>query len=117
VVLLTAQASGFQNGLYTVTTAGTTGVSTVLTRHVDMNNTAEFAGAFVPVGNTGSAHPNSLWLANPSGTVTVGTTSIPFTELNRATDLVAGHRHHDQRQHGRHRQHRGHTHRLANFNQ
>jgi hypothetical protein len=90
VVLLTAQASGFQNGLYTVTTAGTTGVSTVLTRHADMNNTAEFAGAFVPVGNTGSAHPNSLWLANPSGTVTVGTTSIPFTELNRATDLAQG---------------------------
>jgi hypothetical protein len=90
LVLLTAQASAFQNGLYTVTTAGTTGVSTVLTRHPDMDQAAEFSGAFVPVGSTGTSNPNSLWLANPSGTVTVGTTSIPFTELNRATDLAAG---------------------------
>jgi hypothetical protein len=90
LVLLTAQASAFQNGLYTVTTAGTTGVSTVLTRQTDMDVAASFAGAFVPVGSTGSSYPNSLWLANPSGTVTVGTTSIPFTQLNGATDITAG---------------------------
>jgi len=90
VVLLVAQASSFQNGLYTVTTAGSTGVSTVLTRHVDMDTAGEFSGAFVPVKNIGASNPNSLWLGNPSGTVTVGTTSIPFTELNRATDLSQG---------------------------
>lgn len=90
LVLLTAQASAFQNGLYTVTTAGTTGVSTVLTRHTDMDKAAEFSGALVPVGSTGTSNANSLWLANPSGTVTVGTTSIPFTELNKAADLIAG---------------------------
>jgi hypothetical protein len=90
LVLLTAQASAFQNGLYTVTTAGTTGVSTVLTRHVDMDSAAEFSGALIPVGSTGTAQGNSLWLANPSGTVTVGTTSIPLSELNKATDLAAG---------------------------
>lgn len=90
LVLVTAQASAFQNGLYTVTTAGTTGVSTVLTRHADMDQAAEFSGALVPVGSTGTSNGNSLWLANPSGTVTVGTTSIPFTELNKAADLTAG---------------------------
>lgn len=90
LVLATAQASAFQNGLYAVTTAGTTGVSTVLTRHADMDQAAEFPGAMVPVGSTGTANANSLWLANPSGTVTVGTTSIPFTELNKGTDLAAG---------------------------
>lgn len=90
LVLLTAQASAFQNGLYTVTTAGATGVATVLTRHVDMDSALEFSGGFVPVGSTGTTNPNSLWLANPSTPVTVGTTSIPFTELNRATDLSQG---------------------------
>lgn len=90
LVLAVAQASAFQNGLYAVTTAGTTGVATVLTRHADMNAAAEFAGAFVPVGSKGTANPNSLWLANPSGAVTVGTTSIPWTELNRAADLSQG---------------------------
>ena len=90
LVLVTAQASAFQNGLYVVTTAGSGGVSTVLTRHVDMDQAAEFSGAFVPVGSVGTSNGNSLWLANPSGAVTVGTTSIPFTELNKATDLAAG---------------------------
>lgn len=90
LVLVTAQASAFQNGLYTVTTAGTGGVSTVLTRHADMDQAAEFPGAMVPAGSTGTVNANSLWLANPSGTVTVGTTNIPFTELNKGTDLAAG---------------------------
>jgi hypothetical protein len=90
LVLVMNQASAFQNGLYVVTTAGTTGVSTVLTRHTDMDQAAEFSGAFVPVGNTGTTNANSLWLANPSGAVTVGTTSIPFTQLNGATDLIPG---------------------------
>lgn len=90
LVLLTAQASAFQNGLYTVTTAGTTGVSTVLTRHADMDQAAEFPGAFIPVSSTGTSEGNTLWLANPSGTVTVGTTSIPLTQLNSATSLTAG---------------------------
>lgn len=90
LVLLTAQASPFQNGLYVVTTPGAGGISTVLTRHVDMDQAAEFPGAFVPVSNVGTNNGNSLWLANPSGAVTVGTTAIPFTQLNGATDLLAG---------------------------
>jgi hypothetical protein len=89
VILVKDQASGFQNGLYTVTTAGTAGVQAVLTRASDMDLAAEFAGAFIPVKN-GTANAGSLWLANPVGAVTVGTTSIPFTELNKAADLVAG---------------------------
>lgn len=90
LVLATAQASAFQNGLYVVTTAGASGIATVLTRHTDMDQAAEFSGAFVAVGSKGASNLNSLWLANPSGAVTVGTTSIPFTELNRATDLTQG---------------------------
>lgn len=90
VVLLKDQAFAFQNGLYTVTTPGAIGVATIFTRHVDMDQASEFSGAFVPVGSAGAINGNSLWLANPSGTVVVGTTNIPFTELNKATDLVGG---------------------------
>lgn len=89
-VLVTAQASGFQNGLYSVTTAGAVGIATVLTRHTSMDTSTEIPGAFIPVSNIGTAHPNSLWLANPSGTVTMGTTAIPFQEINRAADLSQG---------------------------
>lgn len=90
VILVMNEATASHNGLYVVTQAGDGTHPYILTRHVDMDQAAEFSGAFVPVGSAGSTNPNSLWLANPSGTVTVGTTSIPFTELNRATDLAAG---------------------------
>lgn len=88
LVLVKNQASAFQNGLYTLTTLGTGGVAYILTRHVDMDSTTEFQGAFIPVESFGTANANTLWLANTgSGAVTVGTTSIPFTQLNGATAL------------------------------
>jgi hypothetical protein len=40
------------NGLYTVTTVGSGAVAWVLTRHPDMDSTAEFQGAFIAVGNS-----------------------------------------------------------------
>jgi|GEM_PF-3083857 len=89
-VLVKNEATSANNGLYCVTTAGATGVALVLTRATDMDQPAEFSGAFLPVGNVGTTNANSLWLCNPSGTVTVGTTAIPFTQLNGATDLIAG---------------------------
>lgn len=90
LILVKNESSSANNGLYLCTTAGATGVAYVLTRSVEMDVAADFPGAFVPVGNVGTANANSLWLANPSGTVTVGTTAIPFTQLNGATQLTAG---------------------------
>jgi hypothetical protein len=90
VILVKNEATAANNGLYTVTAAGGASAAYVLTRHIDMQTASEFAGAFVPVGNAGTTNANSLWLANPSGAITVGTTSIPFTQLNGATDLIAG---------------------------
>jgi len=90
IVLVKNQAAGAQNGLYIVTQVGDATHPFILTRHVDMDTAAEFAGAFVPVGAGGATNANTLWLANPSGTVTVGSTAIPFTQLNSATSYVNG---------------------------
>ena len=89
-ILVKNQASGFQNGLYTVTQAGSGALPFILTRHTDMDLAAEYSGAFIPVGSAGSTNANTLWLANPTTPVTVGTTSIPFTQLNGATSITAG---------------------------
>jgi len=86
VVLVTGQASAVQNGLYTVTVAGTTGVSTVLTRHTAMNAPADFPAALVPVGGTGTTYGNTLWLCTVTGTPTVGTTNMTFVSV---TAIVA----------------------------
>jgi len=90
IVLVKNEAAAANNGLYTCTTAGASGVAYVLTRHVDMNIAGEMSGAFIPVGNIGPINANSLWLANPTTPVTVGTTAIPFTQLNAATTITAG---------------------------
>jgi fibronectin-binding autotransporter adhesin len=89
-VLVKNEATAANNGLYIATTAGAIGVAAILTRATDMNVAADFSGALVPVGATGTANANSLWLCNPSTPVTVGTTAIPFTQLNGATDLIPG---------------------------
>jgi hypothetical protein len=91
IVLVKNEAAAANNGLYTVTQVGVAGTSPyILTRHGDMNSANEFAGAFVPVGSGGAANSNTLWLANPTTPVTVGTTAIPFTQLNAATTITAG---------------------------
>jgi hypothetical protein len=89
-ILVKNEAASANNGLYVVTNAGSAGAAYVLTRSIDMDSAGEFSGGFVPVGSLGTANANSLWLCNPVGTVTVGTTAIPFTQLNKGTDLSAG---------------------------
>ena len=87
VVLVKNQASGFQNGLYVCTTAGSAGAAFVLTRSVYMDVSAEYVGAFIVVGPSGSTNNNSLWLCTNTSAPTVGTTGITFAQLNSATSL------------------------------
>lgn len=89
IVLIKNQAAAAQNGLYNVTQVGSGTLPFILTRNVDMDSSAEFPGAFVPV-EMGTVNSNTLWLSNPSTPVTVGTTTIPFVQLNGATDIIAG---------------------------
>jgi hypothetical protein len=90
LVLVMNEGAGANNGLYVVTATGNAGSPYILTRQVDMDVAADFAGAFIPVGNEGTVNANTLWLANPGPSVVVGTTVIPFTQLNSATSLSAG---------------------------
>jgi hypothetical protein len=90
VVLVKNESAQANNGLYTVTTAGTAGVAYVLTRHTSMDQAAEFTGAFVPIHSGGGTNANTNWLCNPTGAVTVGTTAITFSQMNSATSLTGG---------------------------
>ena len=78
------------NGLYTVTNIGSGSTNWILTRHTSMDTNTEYVGAFIPVDLEGTTNKNSLWLCSTTGAITVGTTNITFTQLNGATDLVAG---------------------------
>ena len=60
------------NGLYTVTTVGTGATNWVLTRHTQMDSTAEFQGAFIPVGDSSTIITNGT----QTFTVNVGSRTI-----------------------------------------
>jgi hypothetical protein len=89
-VLVKNEAAGANNGLYVVTQPGTGATPYILTRDVEMDTAAEFAGAFIPVEDAGTANANSLWLCTNTADPTVGTTAITFVQLNKGTDLAAG---------------------------
>lgn len=78
-ILLKNQSSGFQNGVYDLTVAGTTGVSPIMTRSLDYDTAADMnAGDLIPVIN-GTANGLTSWLQTATIT-TVGTDSLVFTE-------------------------------------
>jgi hypothetical protein len=87
-VLVKNEATGANNGLYKVTTAGTASVPYVLTRAVEMDASAEFTGAFVFVEN-GTVNASSGWVQTAIAP-TVGSTSISFTQFSGAGEITAG---------------------------
>lgn len=89
-VILVKDQAGSQNGIYTVTQVGSGSLPFILTRHVDMDSATEFVGYLAIKGGTLQA--GALFISNigPTTVVVVGTTSVSFTRINKATDLQAG---------------------------
>jgi hypothetical protein len=89
-ILVKNQASGFQNGLYQVTTAGAVGVQAILTRATQMDTTGEYSGQNIYVYGTGTVNANTIWQCTNIGNITVGSTAVTFVGLNKANDIIAG---------------------------
>jgi hypothetical protein len=90
-VLVDQQASGLQNGIYTLTQAGTGSVPWILTRATDFNTAASgniATGATVLVTG-GSTLANSSWSLSNTGTITVGTTALTFVQVGAANSYTA----------------------------
>ena len=81
-VLVKAQTSGAENGIYVVGAGA-------WTRSTDLNVPGEFPGAAVLVED-GTVYANSAFVSTTQGTITVGTTPITFVQFNGASGVVAG---------------------------
>jgi hypothetical protein len=86
-VLVKNEASASRNGLYVVTNAGGTS-AWVLTRDTSMDQSGEFVSALVVV-SSGGTNQNTAWCATVSGTISVGTTSIPFSQVQTQNNAGA----------------------------
>lgn len=83
VILLKDQASAFQNGIYTVTTAGAIGVAAVLTRSTDYDTAAEMKEGTATIITQGSVNASHIYVMTTNGgVVTVGTTNVAWTSLS-----------------------------------
>lgn len=86
-VLVKDETDPTHNGLYDVTQPGDSTHPYVLTRSASMNLASQFEGAVVVVGSSGIANANTIWICQPYGAVTIGTTSIQFQGFTAPKDI------------------------------
>jgi hypothetical protein len=93
-ILVKAQTTAFQNGIYTVTVVGTGSSAFVLTRATDMNASADFqvgAFAYIELGTlAGTQWAFSSTDASPPSAFIVGTNSVNFSQLTGSGTITGG---------------------------
>jgi len=88
-VLIKNQAAPAQNGIYTVTTAGSGSVAWVLTRSTDMNTWVQVPNSFTFVED-GSTQADTGWVCTSNAGGTMGTTAITWVQFSGAGTYSAG---------------------------
>ena len=89
-VLVKDQSTASQNGIYTVTTVGDGSTNWVLTRATDFDTSTKItSGAFTFV-ETGSTNADSGFVLTTDGSITVGTTSLTWSQFSGAGQITAG---------------------------
>jgi parallel beta-helix repeat protein len=88
-VLVKDESTTANNGIYTVTAAGSGAAKWSLTRASDMNLGTEVPGAFVFVEG-GTANANSGWVVQGAGPFTLGATAISWVQFTGTGEITAG---------------------------
>lgn len=89
-VLVKNQTTTFQNGIYSVTTAGALGVAGVLTRTTDANSSTEFKTGDSIFVTSGTANSNTTWAYTGIDNPTIGTTAITYAQTAGQGTVTAG---------------------------
>lgn len=89
-VLVKNQTTTFQNGIYSVTTAGAIGVAGVLTRATDSNTSAEFKTGDSNFVTSGTVNSNTTWAYTGIDSPTLGTTAITYAQTAGQGTVTAG---------------------------
>ncbi len=89
-VLVWNQTAALQNGLYTVTNVGSATVAWTLTRATDANTSALVLKGMYCFVSEGSANRNKGFALITSGTITLNSTPLTFTQVSAAGQLIGG---------------------------
>jgi hypothetical protein len=83
-ILIKDQATGSENGIYTVNATGAP------TRATDADTSAEITASFAVFVEEGTANADSGYTLTNNGAVTVGTTALTFTQFTGLGQITAG---------------------------
>ena len=90
-VLIKNQSTSTQNGIYKVTTVGDVGNPFVLTRTTDNDSSSEMTGGCFTFVEEGSTNADAGFvLSNVTGSATLGSTNLSFTQFSGAGAITAG---------------------------
>lgn len=88
-VLVKNESSGLKNGMYTVTSVGSTTTPWVMTRTTDFDTSAEMpTGLAFPI-TAGARNANTVWYLSNTSAITVGTTALTFLQRSENPTLTA----------------------------
>jgi hypothetical protein len=89
-ILVWQQSADLQNGIYTLTTAGSVSVAAVLTRATDYDTSSNiFAGTLTFIVS-GTVYAATQFVMTTQGTITVGTTGIDWTQFSGPASYLGG---------------------------
>lgn len=89
-VLLKNQTTDFQNGIYTVTTAGAIGIAGILTRATDADQTTDWKTGDSVFCIAGTAQSATTWAYTGIDSPTMGSTSLTFVQTAGQGSFAAG---------------------------
>lgn len=78
-ILIKNQASGAENGIYTVNASGAP------TRATDADSSAEVTGGLTVFVNEGTTQANSVWTLTTNDTIALGSTALVFAQTSAST--------------------------------
>ena len=84
-VLLKDQSTGSQNGIYLFN-----GAASAMTRATDADSNAEVTSGLFVFVEEGTANSDNGYVLTTDGSITVGSTSLAFTQFSGAGQIVAG---------------------------
>ena len=88
-ILVTAQSTGSQNGLYYVTTVGT-GSNGTWARSVDGNETGEIDAGMVVMVTEGTTYADTQWKLTTNDPIVIGSTALTFVQNYLANSISSG---------------------------
>ena len=88
-VLVTAQSTGTQNGLYIVSAVGT-GSNGTWARTSDGNETGEIEAGMIVMVTEGTVYADTQWKLITDNPIVIGTTALTFTQNYSANSISGG---------------------------